>query len=334
MKRRLLLLALISLGAAVPLWRLEHDARLRREFEFQQVKEQAAAEIANLRAQAAAALEDADAGAQRVRDLEARGHQLEREEKNLKSEISDLRSQERARLQEVAALPFPAIASQLRAQLGQDGIGTRDSGLATRDSGFGVGNSGEGKERNSESEIRQSPVAGLPLPPHALPGRTTAARDHSGFLIQDSGPVSAAPNAKFQIEDSRPATPARPTGDAGGHSGFQIPNSELILTERGARAMAAALVERDACREQASAQDALLANCEQQAAATRAIVGELMRSEVKLREAMHAKDEILSRSEAAHRAELKAARGTRLGRFGQALKYVGVGAVVGVVIAR
>lgn len=244
-RAHLALVALISLAASVALWRLEHDARLRRDFELQQLRRDAAAEIANLRARAAAALDDADAGAQRVRDLEARRLQLERVEANLKSEISSLKSKERARLQEVAALPFPRLAERLRSQLGAASIGAR----------------------------------GLPA-------------------------------------------------QAGG------PTPEFVLTEPGARAVAAALVERDACREQAQAKDALLANCQEQGASSRAALEEMARSVSSLKEAVRLKDEIQSRSEAVHRAELDAARGSRLRRFGRALQYVGAGVVIGVVVAR
>ena len=126
-KAHLALIALLALCVSVPLWLLEHDARLRRDFELQQLRQQAAAEIANLRARAAAALDDADSSAQRVRDLEAQRLQLERAEANLKSAISNLKAQERAHLQEVAALPFPALAEELRRELGPGSFGNRDS---------------------------------------------------------------------------------------------------------------------------------------------------------------------------------------------------------------
>ncbi len=98
--------------------------------------------------------------------------------------------------------------------------------------------------------------------------------------------------------------------------------------------MAAALVERDGCREQAQVKDGLLANCQEQAAASRTVIDEMQRSVLSLKEALRLKDAIQTRSEAMHRAELKAARGSRLRRFGRALQYVGAGVVVGVVIAR
>lgn len=293
-KAHLLFLALICLGASVPLWLLEHDARLRREFELRQLRHQAAAEITNLRARAAAALDDADAGAQRVRDLEAQRLQLARAEANLKSEISNLRNKERAHLQEVAALPFPALAEELRRELGPESFGTRD---LPAQAGSGL-------------ETRELPAASSQLPEEATDG--TRSTDDSKLQIQNS----RSPNP-----DSR--VPARPAGG---------PNPALFLTEPGARAVAAALIERDACREQSLAKDGLLANCEEQTAASRAVIDELSRSVLSLKEAVRLKDEIQSRREAAHRSELKAARGSRLRRFGRALQYVGAGVVIGVVI--
>jgi hypothetical protein len=80
--------------------------------------------------------------------------------------------------------------------------------------------------------------------------------------------------------------------------------------------------------------DGLLANCQEQAAASRTVIEEMQRSVVSLKEAVRLKDEIESRSEAVHRAELSAARGSRLRRFGRALQYVGAGIVIGVVLAQ
>ena len=137
-------------------------------------------------------------------------------------------------------------------------------------------------------------------------------------------------NQEFQIQDSKsPKLQSRVTNPES-----SVPNPELLLTEPGARAVAAALVERDACREQSQAKDGLLANCQEQTAASRAVIDEMSRSVLSLKEAVRLKDEIQSRSDAAHRAELNAARGSRLRRFGRALQYVGAGVVIGVVVAR
>jgi hypothetical protein len=289
-KAHLALLAGIALSAAVPLWLLEHDARLRREFELGQLRQQAAAQIADLRARAVAAVRDADSSARRIQDLEARRQRLEREEADLRSEISQLQEKERARLQEAAALPFPALAQELRRELGPGSFGNRESGL----------------------ETRELPVVSSQLPEKAADG--TRSPNDSKLQIQDS----RSPNPQFRVPNPE----------------SRVPNPELLLTEPGARAVAAALVERDACREQSHAQDGLLANCRGQAAAGRAVIEEMNRSLAGLKEALRLKDEIQARTEAVHRAELKAVRGGRLKRFGRALEYVGAGVVIGVVVAQ
>ena len=323
-KGRVLLLVLIALGVSVPLWLLEHDARLRRDFELQQIRHQAAAEIANLRARAAAALDDADSSAQRVRDLEARRLQLERAEANLKSEISNLKAQERAHLQEVAALPFPALVEELRRELGPGSFGTRDS-QPTRDSSLAT---------------RQLPAASSRLPEQATD--STRSAGNSKLQIQDSrsaNPQSRVPNSEFRVPNPESRIPVRPAGGPNPESSApnhesRVPSPGLFLTEPGARAVASALIERDACREESLAKDGLLTNCEQRGAASRAVIDEMTRSVLSLKEAVRLKDEIQSRSEAVHRAELKAARGSRLRRFGRALQYVGAGVVIGVVVAQ
>ncbi len=343
-KAHLLFLALLALGFSVPLWLLEHDARLRREFEFQQLRHQAAAEIANLRARAAAALDDADAGAQRVRDLEAQRLQLVRAEAKLRSEISDLKAKERAGLQEIAALPFPRVVERLRSELGPGSFGNRDSQLETRElpaaSSQLPDNATDGTRSAGDSKL-QIQNSTSQLPENATDGTRSA--DDSKLQIQNStspNPESnvsslryleseglhrspkIGPDSRIPNPQSRVPNPASP-----------VPSPGLLLTEPGARAVAAALIERDACREQSLAKDGLLSNCDKQAAASRALMDEMSRSVLSLKEAVRLKDEIESRREAAYRAELKAARGSRLRRFGRALQYVGAGVVIGVVIA-
>ena len=285
---RLALIALIFLGVSVPLWLLEHDARLRRDLALRQLREQTAAQIADLRARATAALRDAEASARRVQDLEAQRRQLEGVALNLKSQVSDLQSRERSQLQEVAALPFPELTQRLVKQLGADGIAISE-------------------KRNPKIENRQSLAVSPQLP---------AAGDNTQG-------TAVAHNPKSQIQNPNFPSPESP-----------IPHPGLFLSEGGARAIASALIERDACREQSHVQARLLANCQEQAAASRAVIEEMSRSFAGLKEAVRLKDEIQSRTDAAHRAELKAARGSRLRRFGRALQYVGAGVVIGVVVAQ
>jgi hypothetical protein len=77
--------------------------------------------------------------------------------------------------------------------------------------------------------------------------------------------------------------------------------------------------------------DGVLGNCQEQVATQAAIAGEMRKSLADLNQAIRLKDEIAARTEALHRAELRAARGSRLGRFVRAVQYVGVGVVIGMV---
>lgn len=78
----------------------------------------------------------------------------------------------------------------------------------------------------------------------------------------------------------------------------------------------------------------MISNCEQRAEVTRAALETAKQSTLDLQQALGAKDEMAARLKAQHRAELKAARGSRLRKFGRALQYVGAGVVIGVVVAR
>jgi hypothetical protein len=88
------------------------------------------------------------------------------------------------------------------------------------------------------------------------------------------------------------------------------------------------------CRELSVAQDELIANCEDRVEASQAVIDALNRSVQDLQQVVRAKDHIAQRIDAQHRAELKAARGSRLRKFGRAMQYVGVGVVIGLGLAR
>lgn len=178
------------------------------------------------------------------------------------------------------------------------GLATRDSGLATRDSG------------------RKEQVSGV------------------GAQVSEKGvpdDQSPSPGKKSQTPDTRHLTPDTspvPSPES------RVPNPEFVLTEEGARQMETAFVELDSCREQSAVKDGELANCQEQVAVNRAVVGEMNKSVNDLNQALRLQDEILARVQAEHRAELKAARGARLGRFVRTLQYIGAGVVIGVVVAQ
>jgi uncharacterized protein YlxW (UPF0749 family) len=289
-----LVLAGAGLFILVWAWR-EHDARLRRDLELQQLQQQTSAQVAALRARADTLLSAAnEKNARVIRDLDSHRRQLERKGEELRQRLLGLQEEEGQRLAEVDSLPAAVVAKRVADRLGsrgEQGPGARDQGLGKRDSGSeeqasGVGGQVSGNELSDDQTRRASEVSAAPDTWHPKPGTSL------------------------------------------------VPNPALALTEEGARRIEAAFIELDACREQAAAKDGALANCQEQVDTSRAMVGELNKSVNDLNQAIRAKDEILARVEAQHRAELKAARGSRLRRFGHALEYVGAGVVIGVVLAR
>ncbi len=111
-----------------------------------------------------------------------------------------------------------------------------------------------------------------------------------------------------------------------------VPALPLVLGEEGLRKVDAALVELDSCREQGGVLNEQIANLNSQLQTSAALAGQQAASIEKLNQALQAKDRVLAESDAEHRAELKAARGTRLGRLKRGLEHVALGVMIGVVL--
>jgi multidrug efflux pump subunit AcrA (membrane-fusion protein) len=105
-----------------------------------------------------------------------------------------------------------------------------------------------------------------------------------------------------------------------------------VLSEAGARKVETALVELDSCRQQAQVMGQQVLNCEQQAKLNSALQEQQSGTIAKLEAALADKEQILARSEEAHRAELKAARGTWRGRFFRAVEIFAGGFIAGVLV--
>ena len=112
----------------------------------------------------------------------------------------------------------------------------------------------------------------------------------------------------------------------------QLPTPALTLSDPQLRNLAAALVERDACREQKQAVADQFENCLGQRDTNAAIIQQQVDSLAKLNQALSAKDAILTQREIQQTAELKAARGSRLARLERAVEWAALGIVIGVVI--
>jgi hypothetical protein len=301
----------IVLGGAgvlfVAIWLLEHDARLRREVELGQLKQQTAAQVTELRARADAALRAAnEENARAIESLEARRRRLEREAEELRQRLMSLREEERARVGQVATLPASELEQRVAARLDPGNFATRDSGLGVRDSGLGARDSGL-KEQASGVGDRVS-VERVP-----------------DDQRRGSDEKKETPGIRPSADGLTPGTSPVPSPES------RVPSPDFVLTEEGARRVETAFLELDSCREQSAVKDGVLGNCQEQVATQAAIAGEMRKSLDDLNQAIRLKDEIAARTEALHRAELRAVRGSRLGRFVRAVQYVGVGVVIGLV---
>jgi TolA-binding protein len=291
-----ILVALVLIAAFAALWLLEHDARLRREFELQRLRTETKAEVADLRARGAAAMGELQENARQIESLESRRRGLQRDAQDLRQRLTLLREQERVRVQQAGTLAPRDLAQRVAARLGPEAL-RRDSGLGVRDSG---------KEETGKAKMETGRAA-VSASPSSIP-------ENSGTQRADSS--STQPPA--------PGTP--PPGE------FPVSSFQFPLNEAGLRQVETAFLQLDACREQSMVKDQMVANCEARAGAAQTQIEKLNDSVNQLQEAVRLKDQIAVRTEAEHRAELQAARGTWRSRFVRALKYLGVGVVIGVAI--
>jgi hypothetical protein len=293
----------IVLGGAgvlfVAIWLLEHDARLRREVALGQLKQQTAAQVTELRARADAALRAAnEENARAIESLEARRRRLEREAEELRQRLVSLREEERARVGQVATLPASELEQRVAARLDPGNFATRDSRLGTR----------EPEECRSKAPTPQD-LAPSTQPPAPSPQPLAADTRHPA----PGTPPVPSPESRVPSPESR------------------VPSPDFVLTEEGARRVETAFLELEACRGQSAVKDGALGNCQEQVATQAAIAGEMRKSLDDLNQAIRLKDEIAARTEALHRAELRAARGSWGSRFLRAVEYVGLGVVIGLV---
>jgi hypothetical protein len=105
-----------------------------------------------------------------------------------------------------------------------------------------------------------------------------------------------------------------------------------VLSDQGVRKVETALLELDSCRQQAQVLGQQVSNCQQQAKLDSSMLDQQSGTIAKLEAALADKDKILAESEAAHRAELKAARGTWRSHFLRAVGYFAGGFMAGVLV--
>ena len=182
----------------------------------------------------------------------------------------------------------------------------------------------------------------------ALRQKLSSLRKEENLRVQQLASLAHVGTPRQTAPGLDPADFAAQGSDVGGHNsdhegetgnrksetgdpGFRLPISSVAQANPESPTPSPELA---ACREQSAVQDELISNCEQRAEVTRAALEAAKQSALDLQQALGAKDEIAAKLDAQHRVELKAARGSRLRKFGRALQYVGVGVVIGVVVAR
>ena len=127
-------IALIALGA----WWYEHGAHLKQAGELHELEKQTAGNISQLRAQAAAAVREANQGrARQIVELEMARQKSERDAATLHQRLAALQAEQQAQAQKVAALPTPEVARRVAARLGlgPGDMETRESEVGSRESG-------------------------------------------------------------------------------------------------------------------------------------------------------------------------------------------------------
>jgi septal ring factor EnvC (AmiA/AmiB activator) len=106
----------------------------------------------------------------------------------------------------------------------------------------------------------------------------------------------------------------------------------LVLSDPGVRKVETAFIELDSCRQQTQVMEQQVSNCEQQAKLDSTLQQQQSDTISKLKAALADKDQILAQSEQAHRAELKAARGTWRRRLLRAVEIFAGGFIAGVLV--
>ena len=288
--------ALAGIVVMIFAWSCERQAHQRDTLQAQQVKKQAAAEISQLQQQAAGAQRDAQQSAEAVRALQAHQQQLVREAEGLRQSLESLRKQELARTDEVATLPTSEVASRVASRLQEQVSGVR----------FQV----SGQQEVQVSGVRGQ-VSGQQGPVSGAGGQVSGQQDQvSGVGGQVSGPEAQA------------STP--------GALGTSTP--ALVLSDEGVRKVESAFIELDSCRQQTQVMGQQVSNCEQQSKLDIAMRDQQAAALAKLNAALADKDKVLAASEEAHRAELKAARGSFRTHLIRAAEYFAGGFIAGVLV--
>ena len=286
-------------------WSCEHRARQRESAEAQQAKKQAVEQISELEKQAASAVRDAQQSSQAAKELEGQRQQLARDADGLRQSLDSLRNQELVRTNELASLTTEEAVKRVAARLEVQGTGNRQQGTA---------------QQNLN-----------PLTRPATADESAAAGHPPRFLGSD-GPHRGPEIGLPQGGEGNSRSGGEGTGqDPSAHLPTS-PSAALVLSDQGVRRVESAFVELDSCRQQSQVIAQQVSNCDQRAKLDSALEQQQAGTILKLNAALADKDQILARSEAAHRAELKAVRGTWRTRFYHAVEIFAGGFIAGVLV--
>ena len=168
--------------------------------------------------------------------------------------------------------------------------------------------------------------------------RVEARLQEQGIGNREQGPAQQTldPLTRPGAADKNAAVghPLPQGGDGNNANGGSVQSggAALELSDQGVREVEGAFQELDSCRQQSQVITQQVSNCEQQAKLDSALEEQQTGTISKLNAALADKDQILTRSEAAYRAELKAARGTWRTRFFHAVEIFAGGFVAGVLV--
>jgi hypothetical protein len=290
-------------------WSCEHRARQRQAIEAQQIKKQSAEQISLLAQQASSALKDAHQSAQAAKELEGQRQQLARKADALQQSLESLHSQQLAHENELASLTTEEVVKRVMARLQEQVSGVRGQApgkeaVSSQPSAF-----------SKNADQRSASQAANPLTRPATADETAAA----GQPLPQGGEGKSPAGREGTRQDPSAHLPTSPS-------------AALVLSDQGVRKVEGAFLELDSCRQQSQVIAQQVSNCEQQAKLDSALEQQQAGTISKLNAALADKDQILARSEAAHRAELKAARGTWRTRFYHAVEIFAGGFVAGVLV--
>jgi hypothetical protein len=299
-------------------WLRQHDDRIRQQARLQQLRSETSAQFAELRKQAEQDVRQANVeNAQAIKQLEARRQQVEQQNLQLQAKLASLRQQAQVQADAVATLPISEIVTRVATQLGLTAEDVAPSVAQSADMAKGTTTAPAG---NRNQLLRD--LCGT----KALTRR--AQRYSVSSVLELFNPQSAQRRLKEQItNDELPAAGVTSAPPAAART-----DAALALTSSGARKVETALVELNACRAEKSIERQQISNGQMRAQADDATISRLNNSVSSLNQALDAKDQILTRQQNECKAELRAARGTFLGRVARLTEHVAIGVVMGVAI--